>query len=675
MIARSSQVAAVALALLTAVAAAQELHTITAEDYFTLASIGDLAVAPDGSAVAWVESRWSEADDGRVDDLWTVATAAGSEPVRLTFAATSIGRLEASRDGRWLYYDAPDDDDRTQVFRLPVAGGSAQAVTRVSEGVDLWDLSGDGGQLVMTVGVDSTDDEWRDLREEFADLEYGHGVRTLSEVRVLDLSTWRERTVAPATRVVTHLAVDAAAAWAALVTAPDNELIHNEGWSRVEVLDLTSGATTVITDDGWRDPHPSPYAWVDSVAMADDGTAVAFAISFDGYPTRLYRAGATDDGWQLAALPGPEGATVVGASVGFRPGTVEILFEADLEARTHLYALAVEAAAPVALTRGDVTVGGWAVSADGAAVAVVSGSLDGPDDPYLVEGEGDLRRLARVNPQVESWRRPTIELVRWTSADGTPVEGILELPPGWTPDDGPLPMVVEIHGGPTSATPYAFRFWIYGRTLLAARGYALLSPNYRGSTGYGDAFMTDLVGHENEVDVADILAGVDAMVARGVADRDRLGVMGWSNGGFLTNALIAADGRFRSASSGAGVIDQTLQWAIEDTPGHVINFMNGKLPWQDGALYLKSSPLYGLRGARTPTLIHVGADDERVPQAHARALYRALKFYLGVPTELVVYPGAAHGLSTYTHRRAKLAWDLAWFERYLGPGWEPERED
>jgi dipeptidyl aminopeptidase/acylaminoacyl peptidase len=225
--------------------------------------------------------------------------------------------------------------------------------------------------------------------------------------------------------------------------------------------------------------------------------------------------------------------------------------------------------------------------------------------------------------------------------------------------------VVELHGGPTDATRYQLQYWIYGRTLLPANGFALLSPNYRGSTGYGDRFLVELVGRENDIDVKDILSGVDAMIERGIADPERLGVMGWSNGGFLTNCLITSTRRFKAASSGAGVIDQVLQWGIEDTPGHVINYMGGRLPWADAEKYREGSPLYRLGEVQTPTLIHVGGDDPRVPAAHSRTLYRALKHYLDVPTELVIYPGEGHGLSTLAHRRAKLEWDLAWFAKYL----------
>ncbi|MEW6251762.1 MAG: prolyl oligopeptidase family serine peptidase, partial [Planctomycetota bacterium] len=205
---------------------------------------------------------------------------------------------------------------------------------------------------------------------------------------------------------------------------------------------------------------------------------------------------------------------------------------------------------------------------------------------------------------------------------------------------------------------------IYGRTLFPALGYALLSPNYRGSTGYGDKFLVDLVGRENDIEVQDILAGVDALIERKIADPERLGVMGWSNGGFLVNGLITQTQRFKAASSGAGVVDQLIQWGAEDTPGHVVNFMRG-LPWERTEAYIKASPIYRLGAANTPTIIHVGEEDERVPAAHSRALFRALYDYRKVPAVLLTYPGAGHGLAISDHRKGKLEWDVKWFEKYL----------
>ncbi|MBU0719616.1 MAG: prolyl oligopeptidase family serine peptidase, partial [Planctomycetes bacterium] len=298
-------------------------------------------------------------------------------------------------------------------------------------------------------------------------------------------------------------------------------------------------------------------------------------------------------------------------------------------------------------------------------LAVILSTTMHPQDVFLVSKTGEYDRLTRLNPQVDTWKLPQISLVTWEGANGDEVEGILELPPDYELGGAPLPMVVELHGGPTSATMYRLRLWIYGRTLLAAKGYALLSPNYRGSTGYGDKFMTDLIGHENEIEIEDILKGVQAMIDRGIADPDRIGVIGWSNGGFLTNGLITKSDVFKAASSGAGVLDMVLQWGTEDTPGHVVNYMKGALPWDNPEAYRHSSPMYDLDKIRTPTLIHVGGDDARVPAANSRALYRALRHYLDVPVELVVYPGEGHGLNKYKNRLAKMEWDLAWFDKYL----------
>ena len=207
------------------------------------------------------------------------------------------------------------------------------------------------------------------------------------------------------------------------------------------------------------------------------------------------------------------------------------------------------------------------------------------------------------------------------------MEGILELPPEYKTGDGPLPTVVTIHGGPTASSKYEFRYWIYGRTAFAAKGWAVLDPNYRGSTGYGDKFLIDLIENKNNLDVQDILSGVDMLVERGIADPERLSVTGWSNGGYLTNCLIEATDRFKAASSGAGVFDTVMQWSIEDTPGHVVNYSGG-LPWESAAKMHASSPLYNVNRVVTPPLIHVGENDARVPAQHSRAVHRALRQYV-----------------------------------------------
>jgi len=634
-----------------------------------------VALSPDGRTAAWTEMRWEAPAEHRNTDLW-VLDLDQKETRRLTFDPAPVSGIRFSPDGRWIYYSSSCGEDgndppcngNSQVWRIPPEGGTPMAVTREADGVGQWDLSGDGSFLVYSVKGEEAADEWKDLRGRFSELEYAGAPAEFSKLRRLDLQSWRSTDLAEPQRVVRDLDLGKSGRRCVTITTPDNELLYREGWSRVDLLDLDTGKFEILTPKGWRSAHPSPYGWIDSVRLSDDERMVAFSISFDGFPTLLYVAEKTASGWKLEKLPVPGEPSIVGGSVGWRPASHDLVFLGEDHARVRLYTFRNVHDGRgdfKTLTKGDVSLESWAYDAKGGSPVVISGALDNAENLYALSDAGELSRLTNINPQIDEWILPQIRLVHWKAPDGRTVEGILETPAGWSRDDGPLPMVVEIHGGPSASTHYRMRFWIYGRTLLASRGYALLSPNYRGSTGYGDDFMTELVGRENDIEVKDILAGVDAMVEAGVADPNRLGVMGWSNGGFLTDALIAATSRFKAASSGAGVIDQSIQWATEDTPGHVINFMQG-LPWENPEAYIKGSPLFGLASASTPTLIHVGGSDPRVPPAHSRALFRALKLYLKVPTELVVYPGAHHGLATYTHRKAKMEWDLAWFDRYLG---------
>ena len=284
-------------------------------------------------------------------------------------------------------------------------------------------------------------------------------------------------------------------------------------------------------------------------------------------------------------------------------------------------------------------------------------------DIFTQGSAGALKQLTTVNPQTESWKLPKLSVVSWKGAGGHPVEGILELPPDFKEGDK-VPLVVEIHGGPTTATYFKQQFWIYGRTLLPAHGYAVLCPNYRGSTGYGDKFTTDLIGRENDVEVEDILKGVDGLIERGIADPDKLAVTGWSNGGYLTNCIITKTNRFKAAISGAGIVDAIMEWGANDEPAYAMVFKQG-LPWTNPEKYHRASSTYQLGNIKTPTLIHVGGNDDRCPPGHSKMLYRALKEYVKVPTELIVYPGEGHGLAKYKNRRAKLEWDLAWLDRHV----------
>ena len=654
-------------------------HSIEPEDYFSIGVITDCTLSADGALVAYTENRWEPPAEERNLDLWVVDRRTGTRR-RLTFERGSDASPVWSPDGQYIYYTAkaerpgetkPPYNGKTQVWRVSPAGGPPQPVTQVPDGIGLFDLSADGRRLYYTRTEEHYGDEWEKLRKEYKDLKYGHGVGDVSQVWKLDLESWRADKVVDDKRVITDFAVTPDERRIAMVTTPDDTLLAKEGWSRVDVFDLAGGKITPVTADGWRDDHPSPYGWLERVSWSGDGEALTFTVGYDGYPCQIYVAEWAGEKVALRKLTRPEGVEVSDAGrLIWRGRSRELCFVGESLACRRVYGIpdirdGKQGHARV-LTSGDVVVDALSLDRAGETLAVVMGSTEHPPEIYHAPA-GDKAspptRLTTVNPQVDTWKLPQIQRVSWKGADGDEVEGILELPPAYEAGK-PLPMIVEIHGGPTAATPYCLQVAIYGRTLMPAKGYAVLSPNYHGSTGYGDEFMTKLVGRENDIEVEDILKGVDAMIERGIADPNRIGVMGWSNGGFLTNCVITRGDRFKAASSGAGVLDMVIQWGAEDTPGHVVNFMHG-LPWEAADAYRKASPMYGLGKVRAPTLIHVGGNDERCPPANSRALYRALRHYVKVPVELVVYPGEGHGLTKYTNRKAKMAWDVAWFDRYL----------
>lgn len=658
------------LAWLLAAALAAPDHDIMPADMFTLDAPGAFAVDRTGARVVFARQRWDRDLDRTAKDLWLLDTRSRAS-TRLTFTTSDEDQPVFSPDGTWIYYAGNDADGDRQVMRIPPTGGAAQPVTRAEDGIELWELSADGRAVYYTTDAEAPrDDAFKGLRTSHKGLEYGGAALKHQAVHRLDLGTWRTEPVYDPKAWIIDLSVSPDQRYLALLTAPDEALITHEGRSAVVIHDRTTGGDIRPDDALWRKQAPSPYGWLLGLAWSDDSRALAFRVDYDGYPGETFvteLAGAEPLTW---VVPRPNEVDAEADDLAWVPDKRELCQRIADHGRVRILCTdglkAQQAGRQRLFPEGNVVVRDYAFSGDGRDLVADVGTPERFAELYRLPARGQTLpvRLTELNPHTEGWKLPKMEIFTWTAPDGTPVEGILEVPYGWTKEQGPLPTLILIHGGPTAHAAFYRRFRAYGETLYAGRGWAVLQPNYRGSTGYGDRFLTDLVGRENDIEVKDILAGTDALIAAGVADAQRLAVAGWSNGGYLTGAVITATDRFKGASLGAGVVDQTLQWALEDTPGHVINFMQGQ-PWAVPDAYRHGSPLLQADRIRTPTIIHVGEDDPRVPVAHARAMYRALSEYLNVPSELVVYPKTGHGLRKISHLEAKMAWDIAWFDKYV----------
>jgi dipeptidyl aminopeptidase/acylaminoacyl peptidase len=281
---------------------------------------------------------------------------------------------------------------------------------------------------------------------------------------------------------------------------------------------------------------------------------------------------------------------------------------------------------------------------------------------------GAPTRVTGVYDSLErQFQLPRQEKITWKGADGVAVEGLRVYPVAYVPGQR-APLVVQLHGGPQESDKFGYGpyFLMNYVPVLTANGYAVLRPNYRGSAGYGDAFLRDVVGGYFNQMHSDVLAGVDLLIAQGIADADRLALMGVSAGGHLTNKLITVTDRFKAASSTAGASNWISLFAQTDTrTGRTVWF--GGTPWQAGApleAFWNHSPLKDVADVRTPTLFVVGENDARVPMAQALEMYRGLRAN-GVATRLLVAPREGHQWGELRHQLYKANAELEWFERHL----------
>ncbi len=651
-------------------------RAITVADYFTQADLFGIAYSE--KWIAYTEGRWQESTDDRKTELWIVPTQGGPSR-RLTADRASARSLQFDAKGGEVYYLAnrkrdgekrPPYDGKAQVWCIATDGPAvAEPLTRVDGGVEAYQISLDGQSLYYLVHIDRIEHDEFGLRAKFSKLDYGHGQNRIGQIWKLDLRSRRSEKLIDAGRNIREFSVTRDQKRIAMITTPDDKVVSFEGQSRVDVWTAAAKKIVTLPEEGYRKKVSSPYAWLEHVAWNPIGNKLAFNVIFDGYPAEIFIGDLAGETPATTKMPRPAGVHIRGYGspiVWF--GQDQFYFLAEEKARVRLMGVnKATSTTPNYFTKssGDVVVEQFALAADTnanykyAVIMATPTRLPDVSASYAI----NLERLTNVNPQVSEWKLPQLSVVSWKGAGGQAVEGILELPHDYKKGDK-VPLVVEIHGGPTTATYFKLQYWIYGRTLLPSRGYAVFCPNYRGSTGYGDKFTADLIGRENDLDVEDILSGVDALVQRGIADPDKLAVSGWSNGGYLTNCIITKTNRFKAAISGAGIVDAVMEWGANDEPAYTMVFKQG-LPWTNPMQYHKASPTYDLGKVRTPTLIHVGANDERCPPAQSRMLYRALKENLNVPAELIVYPGEAHGLSKYRNRQAKLEWDLAWLDRYV----------
>jgi dipeptidyl aminopeptidase/acylaminoacyl peptidase len=593
----------------------------------------------------------------------------GGEARRITDAKDGVTTYAFSKDGASLVYRS-GPVTQEQLHALPVAALAAgdsvrpTQLTRHPNGIGLWRMSPDSKRIYF-VTADTTDPDERLRLEKRFDVRVRNAEVPVSSLWALDLDTKR----------TTRLTRDTSYSVGEFDISPDGKWIGFRGISAnrydrnileqninadLYLLEVASGQIERLTKN--------TEVGESSVSFSPDSRRIAFSAPDDFvfmHNSRVYLRDVGARGGQFKKL----GAGFDGdVTVGFwsHDGNT-IYFNEGVKATNQVLALDIAAntVRPIIAEQASVS-----VNEDDETGRLIISYADPrtPTTLYTVPSARELgtrsawSQLTDANPWVKQVALGSEEEITWTSADGRKVGGILVKPVGYQAGKR-YPLIVAIHGGPAAADVLGFNGG-YGSQVYAGAGYAVLMPNYRNSTNYGQQFKVESQGDYFTKGYQDIMAGVDHLIAQGIVDSAQMGVLGWSAGGHWSNWILTHTDRFKAISTGAGVFNWISMYGQSDTQRGRQWYLGNKLYYDDMEAWWRQSPAAYIKNAKTPTMIHVVDNDPRVPRPQSEELHMALK-RLGVPTEFYVYPGNTHGIPDPRNQLVKATAEMAWMDYWV----------
>jgi len=592
----------------------------------------------------------------------------GGEARKITDAKEGVSTLAFSKDGKWLAYRSGKPDEE-QLYVLPVVGiDSAKQVqlTHQAVGVGLWKWSPDARRIYF-VTADTLDKDEKLRMEKKFNVAIRNMATPLSSLWAFDVDTKKATRLTRDTSItVTDFNISDDGKWIGFHGTSANRYSRNiteqDLYSDLFLLETATGNIERLTNNtevGESDLEFSPDSkWI-AFSAPDDMTQ--YSMTND----RVYLRRVDDKGGQFRKLGGQFDGDV---TIGFwsKDGKT-IYFNEGIKATYQLMALDIDKNTVRQLSNVRASLN---VSQDEDSKVLLLNYAD-PRSPSTlftvatvdqVPTRASWRQLTDANPQVRGFALGDEEEISWKSTDGKTVGGILIKPVGYKAGTR-YPLIVAIHGGPAAADVLGFNGG-YGAQTYAGAGYAVLMPNYRGSTNYGEKHKTEIVGNYFQKGYEDIMTGVDQLIAQGIVDSTKMGVLGWSAGGHWSNWILTHTNRFKAISTGAGTSNWISMYAESDVQRNRQFYLGNKLPYDDFDAYWNQSPLKYIKNAKTPTMIHVVEGDPRVPRPQSEELFMALK-RLGVPTEMYVYPGNTHGIPDPRNQLLKSVAEMAWMDYWV----------
>ncbi len=634
------------------------------EQCLQLKNISATIASPDGSKVLYTVREAVMTDDRSeyINNVW-VCNADGSRHMRLSTGDKGAASPAWSPDGKWISFLSARDG-KNNIYLLPNAGGEAEKITDLKSGVAAYEWSNNGNQIAFTMTDAPSDKEDKNKKAKndwyFMDEEVKQTRLFVVSVHHRDSTgKYLQKQITKENYTVNNFN------W----SPDDKQIVYSYGksprandglYQDIAIADIASGTIKDIvkTSAGESTPMFSP-----------DGKLIAYystpeTVDWSGARYGMIYSVADGKTWRLASTPNEDGGII-----GWTPDSKQVILSEANKTLSSIYLLGVDGKSITEWGKG---IKEWmtlpTVNSKSTHLSFVLQSPSQLPQAYVSALNSYAPvKLTGLNEEAGKKALPKTELIIWKGADGKDIEGLLTYPLNYKTGQK-VALILNVHGGPAgvfSQNCVAANSGSYPLASLAEMGYAILRPNPRGSSGYGTEFRTANRSDWGGKDFIDLMNGVDYVIKLGIADETKLGIMGWSYGGFMSSWTVGHTTRFKAASIGAPVVDLGFQNLTDDIAGFLPSYFKNQ-PWENWDLYSTHSPLHYVQHVTTPVLLQHCEGDQRVPIGNGIMFYTALR-RRNIPVRMLAMPRQAHGPVEPRMNLIVMQTNVQWFEKYIKP--------
>lgn len=633
------------------------------EQCLKIKNISSARISPDAGKVLYTVREAVMTDDRSeyVNQVW-LCNADGSNAVQLTKGDKNSSNPKWSPDGKWIAFTS-SRDGKNNLYVLPVAGGEAEKITDVKSGVGdyKWRYDGNAIAFVMADHAESKEEKDKKAKNDWYFMD-----EEIKQNRLYIL--WLDKKDTAGKYVQKKMTLENynvnAFDW-----SPDGKQIAFSHGKSPEVNDnVYSNISLIAVETGTIKSIANTNAGETNPQFSPDGKHIVYyctADPVDWSGPRHARIYSIADGktWRLKTTPDENGGII-----GWTPDGKNVLWTEANRTLSSVYVLSADGKSITEWNKGSKDlIGGVTLNSTGTHLAFVLQNSSQLPEAYISSVTNfSPVKVTNINASYAGKPLPKTEVVKWKGADGKEIEGLLTYPLNYKAGQK-VPFILNVHGGPAGVFAQACVAGNQGAYPIAAfaeAGYAVLRPNPRGSSGYGAEFRMANRADWGGKDYQDLMAGVDHVIKMGVADEAKMGVMGWSYGGFMSSWIVGHTNRFKAASIGAPVVDLSHQNLTDDIEGFLPSYFKAN-PWDDWSKYDANSPLRYVQNVKTPVMLQHCEGDQRVPISNAVMFYNALR-RLNVPVRMLAMPRQGHGPTEPRMMLKTMQTNMEWFDKYIG---------